>query len=235
MTTSIKEEQNKTQGEEIKIPCSECSGKTYHTVLLSVDKTCESYHASIDESFTQSTHHQIVQCRGCKTISFRHVIINLDLLEQIGPDEWEPTVYEDIYPSRIEGRKGIRAGFHYLPGNVRRIYKETLQALNSKSAVLSGIGLRALVETVCKEKSASGNTLLKKIDNLVTEGILTPISGKILHQIRTLGNDAAHEVKPHEDKQLGIAMDVVEHLLKDVYILPKQVAEEFDDAPQKKS
>lgn len=50
----------------------------------------------------------------------------------------------------------------------------------------------------------------------------------ILHKIRSLGNAAAHEVKPHSNKQLALAMDIIEHLLKDVYILPKQVETEFE-------
>ena len=120
-------------------------------------------------------------------------------------------------------------GAKYLPANIRRIYDETLMALSNQAPVLAGIGLRALLDTVCKEKNATGNDLLKKIDSLVGTGILNPASAAILHKIRTLGNAAAHEVKPHNDKQLALAMDIVEHLLKDVYILPKQVESEFDD------
>jgi hypothetical protein len=51
---------------------------------------------------------------------------------------------------------------------------------------------------------------------------------KSLHKIRTLGNAAAHEVKPHTEKQLRLAMDVIEHLLTDVYILPKRIDLEFN-------
>lgn len=63
----------------------------------------------------------------------------------------------------------------------------------------------------------------------MAKNILTPAGAAILHRIRALGNDAAHEVRPHNDKQLGVAMDVIEHLLKDVYILPKQVEAEFGE------
>jgi len=87
--------------------------------------------------------------------------------------------------------------------------------------------LRALIETICKEKNAEGGNLFKKIDDLVIKQILTPTGCTILHKIRTLGNDAAHEVKPHSDKQLGLAMDVVEHILNDIYILPNKVETEF--------
>jgi hypothetical protein len=67
------------------------------------------------------------------------------------------------------------------------------------------------------------------MDDLTTKSVLTPAGAEILHKIRTLGNAAAHEVKPHSEKQLGLAMDVVEHLLTDVYILPRRVAAEFGD------
>jgi hypothetical protein len=46
-------------------------------------------------------------------------------------------------------------------------------------------------------------------------------------KIRTLGNDAAHEVKPHKPKQLSLALDVCEHLMKGVYLLPHYAEETF--------
>ena len=116
-----------------------------------------------------------------------------------------------------------------MPIKIQRIYEETLLALNNGSPVLTGIGMRALVETVCNEKAAAGPDLFNQINDLEVKNIPTPTGAKILHQIRSLGNKAAHEVEPHSDKQLAIAMDVIEHLLTDVYILPKQVEDEFDE------
>lgn len=217
---------NKTKDTEEKLPCSKCDGKTYHKVLLSVDQAGEEHDG--DFEFQWDAHYQIVQCQGCKTISFRKASSNSEDYEQTAHDEYQTTVYEDLYPSRVEGRKGLENEVHYLPSKVQRIYAETLQALNSKSPILAGIGLRALVETVCHEKDAQGPNLLKKIDDLTAKSILTPAGALILHKIRTLGNAAAHEVKPHSEKQLGLAMDVIEHLLTDVYILPKQVEAEFE-------
>ena len=227
MPVTEKEEINKTRGEEIKASCSECARKTYHKVLVSLDKYGEEREKNFE--FYWCSHYQIIQCQGCKTVSFRHLSSNSDEYEPVGYEEFQQVEYEDLYPSRIEGRKGIDEGIFHLPTNIQRIYKETLQALNAKSPLLTGIGLRALVETVCKEKGASGCNLLKKIDDLVKKKILTPTGAQILHKIRTLGNKTAHEVKPHSNKQLDLAMDVVEHLLKDVYIIPKQIEAEFEE------
>jgi hypothetical protein len=37
-----------------------------------------------------------------------------------------------------------------------------------------------------------------------------------------MGNEAAHKVKAHTQEELNLAFDVVEHLLKTVYLLPEQ-------------
>ena len=227
MSTKIEQLLNKTQGEEFMLPCSKCAGKTNHKALVSVD--VRGHEEDHEHTFSWCVDHQIVQCLGCKTLSFRKASSNSEDYYPISHDEYEYDVLQELYPSRIEGRKGMGDEIHYLPSNVRRIYEESLLALTNQSPVLAGIGLRALLETICKEKNAVGDDLFKKIDSLVISKVLTPTSASILHKIRTLGNDAAHEVKPHSDKQLGLAMDIIEHLLNDVYILPKQVESEFKD------
>jgi hypothetical protein len=58
-------------------------------------------------------------------------------------------------------------------------------------------------------------------------GVLTQDGADILHKLRTLGNDAAHEVKPHSLQELGLAFDVVDHLLLGVYILPDHAKKTF--------
>jgi len=107
---------------------------------------------------------------------------------------------------------------------ISRIYSETHSALCNKLPILAGIGIRALVETVCKEKVAVGSNLEQKTDDLVGKGVLTQIGAETLHSMRIVGNEAAHEVKPHSEETLGLAMDVVEHMLNDVYILPARTS-----------
>jgi Domain of unknown function (DUF4145) len=228
MSETVKYNLNKSIDKEFQLPCANCSGRTTHKVLASVDVRGDQNDGNF--SFSWNTDNQIVQCQGCKTISFRLASSNSEENNNYIEDgEVIEVVNETLYPSRLEGRKGLSDDLYYLPTKVRQIYSETLQALMNQSPILAGIGLRALLETVCIEKDAVGKDLIKKIDNLVEQKILTPASASILHKIRTLGNDAAHKVKPHTEKQLGLAMDVVENLLRDVYILPKKMNSEFDD------
>lgn len=227
MAQTVKEELNRTQGQELKLPCAKCAGKAAHIVKVAVDKHgSDTYRQwSIDWSAS----YQVVQCNGCKELSFRSVSSTSEDYVQISEDEWDIDEVEHLYPSRVEGRKGLGNDVYLLPYKLQEIYNETSQALVSGVPILAGIGLRAIIETVCKEKNAAGNNLLQQIDDLVNKNVLTPSGSAILHKIRTLGNKSAHEVEPHGEKQLGLAMDVAEHLLSDIYILPKKVEQEFKD------
>ncbi|MRR37470.1 DUF4145 domain-containing protein, partial [bacterium] len=64
---------------------------------------------------------------------------------------------------------------------------------------------------------------------LKAKGLLTGDGAQILHRLRVLGNDAAHEVKPHTAEQLALAMDVVEHLLQGAYIFPGKARHTFGE------
>lgn len=208
---------------EVEIACVKCTGKTAHAIMTAVDAK------GSDDDFDWHTGHQLVQCLGCKSVSYRIVSSNSEdcYYDRTGSCHYIET--EKLYPPRLEGLKGLGDDIHYLPQKVRQIYEETHTALSVQAPVLAAIGLRALVETVCKEKQADGSDLLKRLDSLVAKQVLTPVSAGILHKIRTLGNAAAHEVKPHTEGQLGLAMDIVEHLLKDVFILPKKADSAFKD------
>jgi hypothetical protein len=225
MSTTIDYHVGKTQNSEHHLPCQKCSGKTAHKALVTVD--VRGREGDDNWWFDWSTDHQIVQCLGCKSISFRVASSNSEDYHQVGEDDYEYVVTEKLYPPRLEGRKGLGDDAVYLPAKVRPIYDETLTALSVQTPVLAAIGLRALVEAVCQERNAKGADLFNKIDSLVEQRVLTPAGASILHKIRALGNAAAHEAKPHSERQLALAMDIVEHMLKDVYILPKQAESEF--------
>lgn len=226
MPTTVDYHVNKTQSEEFVLPCQNCAGKTSHKALATVD--VRGSEGDGGYSFDWAIDNQIVQCLGCKSISFRVASSNSEDHYQVGPNEWEYGISEKLYPPRLEGRKGLGDDIVYLPAKIRSLYEETLTALSVQAPILAAIGLRALVEAVCHEKAAQGGDLFKKIDNLVEQRVLTPAGASILHRIRSLGNAAAHEAKPHSERQIALAMDIVEHMLKDVYILPKQAESEFE-------
>ncbi|WP_422098081.1 DUF4145 domain-containing protein [Variovorax sp.] len=191
--------------------CASCDRETWHDILCShVDSTGDEYR--ID------TIHQIVQCRGCITTSFRKVVQDIESAYPVDEDEWH--VPEDIYcfPSVLKGHKELN-DVRDLPEMVREIYTQSVQAIKDNSNILAGIGLRATIEAICNDRNVSGRTLDKRIDGLSKAGLISQTDAERLHAIRFLGNDAAHEIKKADSKNLLIALRIIEHLLVNIYIL----------------
>jgi len=151
-------EQNKSQGEEYRLACSRCHVETRHLVLQSVEVS-----GTVDDWFDYWEKHQLVQCRGCNSMSYRKFYGDSENTFWDEEHEMEvPIKHEELYPSRVAGRHKLwRAPL--LPSEISRIYNETHAALCNKQPVLAGIGIRALVETVCKEKGTTKYELVSKV------------------------------------------------------------------------
>ncbi|PLC03014.1 hypothetical protein CY658_24290 [Variovorax sp. RO1] len=216
---------NKLAGQELDVQCSRCTGITSHLILANANAS------GGDPNYQWDTDHQILQCRGCKTLSFRSAASNSEDIDhwydENGELQSEYAILEKLYPPRISDYVGLKTDLWLLPDKLRSIYQETSQALTAQQPVLTGIGVRAILETLCKDKAAAGKTLFDQIDDLVKKQLLTPARAAILHQIRTLGNKSAHEVAPHTPPQLSLAMSVVDHLLEEVYIIPNKAQQQF--------
>jgi hypothetical protein len=205
-------------GEQLRVPCPACRIETKHLVIKAVDIQ----DSDEEHGVSWATSHQLVQCQGCETVSYRSVSSNSEETDQ---ETGQPYESIDYYPSRHRERRPLD-DIELVPKQLRRIYEETVQALNRNQPILCGIGVRAVVETVAKDQKATG-TLSKQIDNLVSLGVLAKEGAAILHKLRVLGNKAAHEVKAHSPKELKLAVDVIDHLLDAVYILPSQAKSTF--------
>lgn len=215
-------------GKEVDVACAgTCSGITSHLITASMDDLGD------NDFMHWWGRYQIIQCRGCKKLSFRQASGTSEDYEQVGENEWINHERVQLYPARNAGARGLGDDVARLPETVAMLYEETQKALLNATPVLTGIGLRALVETVCKEKKAPGKVLQNQIDGLVTMGILTKTDADVLHEIRSMGNEAAHEAVPHPDEQLVLAMEVVEHLLKSVYIIPYKLKKFSKSKPAK--
>lgn len=181
---------------------------------------------------------QILKCGGCETLFFRVIKANsedVDYHHDYGGD-LVLTYNEDekLYPEASIERDSI-ADFHLLPEQIRAIYLEAAKALYSNQPVLAGIGIRAILETICKDKGAPGENLFQKIDGLRTQGFLSPNGALILHKLRVLGNKSAHEVMPQNSEQLSLAFDVLDNLLVNVYVLEPRVADVFNEDGEQSS
>jgi hypothetical protein len=144
-------------------------------------------------------------------------------MEYDGDNGVKPAQTRRVYPGRIVGRPEMPNAYR-LPHNIYSIYKETHSSLCNELSILSGVGIRAIVEAVCIEKQAQGNSLQQRINSLAQMNLITSDAANILHSLRFMGNNAVHEMKAHTPEELYTAFEVAEYLLKGVYIIPSQAA-----------
>jgi len=236
-----KVEENKTKGHKIKIYCSQCNSITNHIVMQSIDVEEEEVidtHYGIDSK----DHYQIVKCQGCDSITFRHQNWCSENMFQISQDEWEDGNTEYLYPERSIHTRALKP-FKNLPRRISKIYSETTNCFNKDFRILCAAGLRAIIEGICSEQGIKdgpifledgvtqklkrdgitpvrSESLQGKIAGLHEKGILTKSSANMLHEYRFLGNDAIHDLQLPTKDVLGLAIDIVEHMLESLYVIP---------------
>jgi hypothetical protein len=228
MTPRIREKTIRKNDEEkgrVKpVDCVNCNRTTDHEVLTSI-----SYEFEINE-FEEWQTYEIIECRGCHTVSFRKTSFTEDdIFDVLGPDgqesgEREVNVHEELFPKRKVDRPKIIQTFlrnQPIPKELYDIYDEVYQALLNEQIILCGAGLRILLERICKDRKATGNNLEDLINDLKKKEICSGSDALLLHGTRLFGNEVAHQSPPNQN-ELSAAFDVLEHLLNTIYILPSR-------------
>lgn len=199
-------------GKQINVLCQDCNRKTLHCVLAAVE-----YRGQSDDSGAEVWGSaQVIQCRGCEAIGFRDAFTSSEVDDP----------FEYLYPPRILHRPSVQllqeSEIYKIPRVVQTIYCETREAVDHHLPTLAGIGVRAILEAICKDRGTTKAYLKDKIDELVGMSLLTADGAKILHGIRWLGNDAAHDFVAPTDQQIAASIKVIDHLLLGVYIIPTE-------------
>lgn len=204
--------------------CTRCEAHTKHTIEK--EKEWSDYYDGPGIHVWET--YQIVMCMGCDTLSFRLVASSTEdqYIDEDGLHRLEETI--KLYPERktrsIVDELYLRDDLYDIPIFVQTIYRETLKAVEQNLSTLAGIGIRAVIEATCQDLKAKRGNLAEKIDELVGMSMLTPAGAEILHGIRLLGNDAAHEMKAPNAQQISAALKVIDHLLLGVYVLPQEAS-----------
>ena len=221
--------EDRTTGKELTLLCGICETETTHIVLKSIN------HSYGNEAVDGKTEFQIVQCQGCKCPSFRD--------EGVFSEDWDPKngpiVTVHLYPERSFQMLSLKQ-FNEVPQNLEQIYEEIIACYNRSNKILCAAGLRAIIEGICsvkgikkghvKYKDKDGKIQQKqdkglwgKISGLAENEILTKKHADFLNTFRFLGNDALHKLSAPTKEALRIAIEIVEHILENIFELEEKV------------
>jgi len=197
-----------------KILCPACGINTNHKIVWeSENKRWEDDEVGIWEQ----TNFDLLQCLDCETPTLRKKYVfseDMDIRRVNGKNIVFPEI--TLWP---------KTGYRMLklkhivdaPPNIKRVYRETVEAYNSELPTLCAAGIRAVIEIVCKDKGIIKDDLKEKIDALKENKIITEDFAEGLHENRLLGNDALHEFTLFGDTELKTAIELIEMFIEIVY------------------
>jgi len=144
------------------------------------------------------------------------------LIERVLPAGTVVAVYPAPLPKPVDKR---------VPDATRKDLEETNLCFSVSAFCGTAVMARRALQGVCLDKGAKKEDVLQsQIDWMLKEGIITKDLGEWAHEVRFVGNDAAHPSKPGEDKPVTKEdaediLQLVEQFVKVLYIAPA-IAEE---------
>jgi len=108
-----------------------------------------------------------------------------------------------------------------IPPSVLEAFKEAVECHAHACYKASAIMVRKTLEEVCADRGADGRNLKAKLDNLRGKLSLPNEMFDALHDLRLLGNDAAHvelsDFDGIDKEKVEVALDIGKEILKAAY------------------
>ncbi|MBE6392764.1 MAG: DUF4145 domain-containing protein [Lentisphaerae bacterium] len=202
--------------------CNHCRVKTTHRTIVEAC-TVEDF-TDDGEVFSWNSYH-ISECMGCHMVSFIKDIRFSEDEDTFHPDYGKKNFKGIIYPILEEGaltESQLSQLQFVLPDKVKAIYEETLTAIKNKLFIIAGIGLRAILDTVCRERKIgqARQPLAARLQIMCDINLITEQEKTVLSTVKDLGNDSAHEGKSLNAYEVESVLLTVEYLLGKIYLLP---------------
>lgn len=207
-----------------RIFCNNCRNDTNHIPKY---HSCEYRLASVEKSAYLITKGNLFwMCAGCENFTFEcYDIMEIfrfdedlseDELNSLNELDSNPDVTSNFFPKRTKNDL-VAKNFNQMPTFLKDIYQEVIAAFNNEIPILCAVGIRALVEGICSDQEITGRNLEKKIDGLAR--IIPQNIVANLHELRFMGNQAAHELSAPHKEEIQLAILICEDLLNYLYEL----------------
>jgi hypothetical protein len=202
--------------------CHQCEADTIHETIKKHEE-----HVVIEDVGQFWSEFEIIRCKGCGTVSFAENRWDED--DYNFHDQTHDNHYK-FYPPRDDDKRPpdvAVAASSDIPDDIKRVYQEVIKAINEDLLLLAAVGLRLIVEAICRVERCKAYCRRKGyIDNLKThinvlaeKGVITRAHAKVLHRHRFLGNNAAHQILAAPKNEVLAALEIAEIMLRTIYTL----------------
>ena len=191
-------------------PCNDCGRKTDHVVL----KSHTSSGADQKSETWWETRYDMMECCGCHFISLKRTFSFSEYDE--------PEV--EYFPPPVSRRKPEWA-LRFLPSGLRELTSEIYSALHANNRRLATMGARAMLDMAIVDSVGDVGTFHDKLDALQSKGLIAEQQRQFVEAALEIGHAAGHRGHCPTAENLNLAMDIVENILQQIYVLPHAVVE----------
>lgn len=142
--------------------------------------------------------------------------------------------HDTLYPERRDILPKFQRHLSAIPEIILNLYFEVINSFNVKAYRLCAIGMRAVVEAICKELKIEENarpikekierkeqvTLGDKINALSTMRKLSNEQANVLQAHRFFGNEAAHNFEAPTKNELVLTIEQLEQVMNTLFDVP---------------
>jgi len=200
--------------------CNPCHGERNHCLLYKHDGVKK----PTDKSGVQKIIWELLKCSGCEAVKVRYSIHYLEA----GADHVEVSYYPPVE------RRNPPPWSRELPSEVQEVQLEVYSAINSGMLRLAAMGARTLLDMAFVESVGDVGTFQHKLTAMEAEEYLAAKNKHILEAAFDTGSAVAHRghnpTLPHLEKVL----DIVEHLLQEVFYFPESAKQLKQAIPPRK-
>ncbi|MEU9202962.1 DUF4145 domain-containing protein [Streptomyces sp. NPDC048332] len=109
------------------------------------------------------------------------------------------------------------------PQLVRELFEEAAKAEQAGAFRLAGVGYRAVVEQIAKDRGATGRNLYEQITTLGILGVDADVVNDF-HEARLVGNDSVHDALAYSAEEIADIAGLIESAVLTLYVQPAQRA-----------
>jgi len=108
-----------------------------------------------------------------------------------------------------------------LPANIHDMLLEVRYTLQKELSALPSMGLRSVIDMVCNDQVGDIGRFAEKLHKLEEKRFITPKKRQLIETALEVGHASIHRGHFPTAKDLQVVMDIVDHLLEELYVLDK--------------
>lgn len=194
--------------------CNACGRLTKHDVLH------EEVQNSADHSDRYSVYgrdtFRLLRCRGCEAISVEHESSNSEVTDADGSE----LLTKEYFPPRTFRPVPKWVDAFEIPGPVETLLRETYVAFQNGARSLAAMGVRAALEAVMIDSVGDNGSFAANLQLFSNAGHVSAKHRDLLLSTLEIGHATIHRGYAPDDRALIACLEVTEHVVQGVYILP---------------